>query len=190
MKKIYTRTGDDGTTALFGGHRVAKTHPRIDAYGTVDETNAHLGVIQALLRESDEMKPVTDILHRIQNELFVLGADLATEDSSKTAVPRIEAGRTEQLEEDIDRLSEDVPPLEHFVLPGGSQAAAVLHLARTTCRRAERLTVAAADLEPVNDEAVRYLNRLSDLLFVMARWVTHTGGGEEIEWSGLQKDEK
>ncbi len=184
MKKIYTRTGDDGTTSLFGGNRVTKTHPRIDAYGTVDETNAHIGVVESLIRKDSAMQPVVEILDRIQDELFIVGADLATEDQSKTSVPRIEQSHTERLEEDIDTLSTDLPPLEHFVLPGGTQAAATLHLARTTCRRAERLTVAASQLETLNDEAIRYLNRLSDLLFVAARWVNQTARVPETQWTG------
>lgn len=188
MKKIYTRTGDDGTTALFGGDRVAKTHPRIDAYGTVDETNAHIGVVQSLLRSESGIQKVSKVLERIQDELFIVGADLATEKESQTTVPRINASHTDQLEEDIDELAEDLPPLEHFVLPGGTQAAATLHLARTTCRRAERLTVAASEITTLNDEVVRYLNRLSDLLFVAARWVTHAAEVEETQWSGTSSE--
>lgn len=183
MKKIYTRTGDDGTTSLFGGNRVVKTHPRIEAYGTVDETNAHLGVAQSLIADNPDTEQASEILTRIQDELFILGADLATQEETKTQVPRISSSHTEALEEDIDSLSPDLPALEHFILPGGTQAAATLHLARTTCRRAERLTVAAAELEPINQEAVRYLNRLSDLLFVLARWLNHTAGVEEAQWS-------
>lgn len=188
MKKIYTRKGDDGTTSLFGGSRVVKTHPRIEAYGTVDETNAHLGVAQSLLQDDADAGPVSDILARIQDELFILGADLATQEDAKTPVPRITSDHTERLERDIDKLSEDLPPLEHFILPGGTRAAATLHLARTTCRRAERLTVAAAKLEPINQESIRYLNRLSDLLFVAARWVNHAADVEETQWSGPSND--
>jgi cob(I)alamin adenosyltransferase len=188
MKKIYTRTGDDGTTALFGGNRVTKTHPRIEAYGTVDETNAHIGVVQSLLRDASGMARVSRILERIQDELFIVGADLATEDESQTTVPRIESSHIDRLEEDIDMLNDDLPPLEHFVLPGGSRAAATLHLARTTCRRAERLTVAAAEQEPLTAETIRYLNRLSDLFFVAARWVNHSAEVEETQWTGQPAD--
>lgn len=190
MKKIYTRTGDDGTTSLFGGNRVVKTHPRIEAYGTVDETNAHIGVAQSLIAGDPEMQQASEILTRIQDELFILGADLATQEETKTRVPRISSSHTEQLEEDIDTLSPQLPPLEHFILPGGTQAAATLHLARTTGRRAERLTVAAAEIEPINQEAVRYLNRLSDLLFVLARWLNYTAGIEEAQWAGPQDEQE
>jgi len=181
--KIYTRTGDEGTTGLFGGERVRKSHPRIDAYGTVDETNAQLGMARAHLRGNatgrDTMLP---LLERIQSELFVLGADLATPSGAKAKVPRVEAAYVTQLEHDIDTLNEDLPPLKHFILPGGTPGASALHVARTTCRRAERLTVEAGGFEPINEQCGIYLNRLSDFLFVAARWVNRQAGVDEAEW--------
>ncbi len=180
--KIYTRTGDQGTTGLFGGERVAKSHPRIEAYGTVDETNSVLGVVLAALEGAPEAGQAAAVLGRVQHELFVLGADLATAVEAKPFVPRIEAGMIEALERDIDRFEGGVPPLKHFILPGGHPAAAQLHLARTVCRRAERLTVEAALHEAFNEHALIYLNRLSDLLFVLARWVNHRLGTPEVAW--------
>ena len=180
--KIYTRTGDQGTTGLFGGERVAKSHPRIEAYGTVDETNSVLGVVLAALEDAPQTAQAADVLRRVQHELFVLGADLATSVEAKPFVPRMDADMIEALERDIDRFEADVPPLKHFILPGGHRAAAYLHLARTVCRRAERLTVEAALHEAFNAHALVYLNRLSDLLFVVARWVNHRMDTPEVEW--------
>jgi len=181
--KIYTRTGDEGTTGLFGGERVRKSHPRIAAYGTVDETNAHVGLARAHLRGDapgrDTMLP---LLERVQSELFVLGADLATPTGAKAQVPRITPAHVAFLEEAIDDLEEDLPALKHFILPGGSLPASALHVARTTCRRAERLTVEAGTLEPINEQSSVYLNRLSDFLFVAARWVNRAAGIDEAEW--------
>ncbi len=180
--KVYTRTGDDGTTALFGGDRVAKTHPRIAAYGTVDEANASLGLARVLLGDAPGADRADAILDRIQQELFVLGGDLASPHETKYPVPRIEAGHVERLEEEIDALEEDLPALKHFILPGGSAGGAALHVARTVARRAERHTVELGKMEEVNDHAARYLNRLSDFLFVLARWVNHRAGVPEAQW--------
>jgi cob(I)alamin adenosyltransferase len=185
--KVYTRTGDDGTTALFGGDRVSKSHPRIDAYGTVDEANAAIGVVRSLLVDESEASLADEILGRVQSELFVLGGDLASPGETKYAVPRIEPHHVESLEADIDRMEQDVTPLKHFVLPGGSKAAAALHVARTVTRRAERQTVLLAADEPVSDDAIHYLNRLSDMLFVMARWVNAAGGTPETIWAPLAR---
>lgn len=187
--KVYTRTGDDGTTALFGGGRVAKSHPRIAAYGTVDEANAALGMVRAALpRDADGALAGADrqtdaLLTRLQEELFVLGGDLASPGETKYPVPRIESSHIDALEGDIDALTADLPPLKHFVLPGGTAAAAALHLARTVTRRAERLIVETAALEEVSHEALHYLNRLSDLLFTLARWVNRQAGVEEPVWA-------
>lgn len=182
-KKIYTRTGDDGTTGLFGAGRVPKTHPRIRAYGAVDETNAAIGLACAEMRDDNDLKRTMDILTRIQGELFVLGGDLASPEATKYPVPRIERGHVEALEKDIDGLTEDLPELKRFILPGGSPAAAALHLARTTCRRAERTTVDAIEQdENISDAARLYLNRLSDLLFTLARWVNRRLGIDDLEW--------
>ena len=185
--KVYTRTGDDGTTALFGGGRVAKSHPRIAAYGTVDEANAALGMARASMRagglEADARDRADAVLGRLQEELFVLGGDLATPSETTYPVPRIEPRHVEALEADIDAFTADLAPLKHFVLPGGTAAAAALHLGRTVCRRAERHVVETAGLEDVPAEALHYLNRLSDLLFTLARWVNHAAGVEEPVWA-------
>jgi len=188
MKKIYTRTGDDGLTSLFGGERVNKSHPRIDAYGTVDETNSFIGLARAHLEDRPGLERLDPVLQRLQEELFILGADLATPDDAKSVVPRITTAHVEALEADIDAFSDDLDPLKNFILPGGTPGAATLHTARTTCRRAERLTVKAAALEPVNEQSAVYLNRLSDLLFVLARWANRQDGVREDTWAPAQED--
>ena len=180
ITKVYTRTGDDGTTALGGGQRIAKDALRIECYGTVDELNSELGV--AVAGGADPRLAAT--LARIQNELFHLGSDLCVleEDKSKRPVPRIEQRHVDALERDIDALQEDLAPLVNFVLPGGAPAAAHLHVARTVCRRAERLLVALAREEIVGAHVVPYVNRLSDLLFVMARWENRAKGRPDTTW--------
>jgi cob(I)alamin adenosyltransferase len=183
--KVYTRTGDDGSTALFGGDRVAKTHPRIAAYGTVDEANASLGLARALLAGTPERADA--ILDRVQQEMFVLGGDLASPRETKYPVPRITAEHVDRLEREIDAMEEDLPPLKHFILPGGSPGGAALHIARTVARRAERHTVELGKQEEVNDHAARYLNRLSDFLFVLARWVNHRVGAPEAKWIPVER---
>lgn len=183
MKKIYTRTGDKGDTSLFGGERVKKAHPRIDAYGTVDEANALIGTARAHLEDEPGAERLQPLLQRLQEEMFVVGGDLATPKGAKPAIERIGEDHVDALEADIDALSEDVSPLKNFILPGGTTAAAALHQARTVCRRAERLTVKASDLVPINPQAVVYLNRLSDLLFVAARWTNRQAGTRENTWS-------
>ncbi len=179
--KIYTRTGDKGTTGLFGGARVSKDHLRIEAYGTVDETNSVIGIARGQLPASGHER-IAQMLHRIQSELFVLGADLATPIDAKVQVPRIESGHVETLEAEIDALTSELPPLKHFILPGGAAAASTIHLARTVCRRAERRTVALQLQESLNEAAVIYLNRLSDLVFVMTRWFNQAAGISEEAW--------
>ena len=188
-KRIYTRTGDDGTTSLFGGERVGKGNPRIDAYGTVDETNSIVGMARAHLRGEpgeDELDPV---LGDLQDELFVLGADLATPMDATPVVERIEDDHVTALEERIDRFDADLPPLEQFILPGGTPAGASLHSARTVCRRAERHIVEASTSTPINEQAMVYLNRLSDLFFVLARWANREAGVREDTWSPEASDE-
>ena len=180
--KVYTRTGDDGTTALFGGDRVGKNHPRIAAYGTVDEANAAVGMARADLDDTVWAKRADAMLGRIQEELFVLGGDLASPGDVKYPVPRIEAHHVTALETEIDDLETDLPPLKHFILPGGHPAAATLLLARTVCRRAERKAIQAAESEDISAEAIHYLNRLSDFFFVLARWVNHKAGVADTEW--------
>lgn len=182
-KRIYTRTGDDGTTSLFGGERVGKGNPRIDAYGTVDETNSVVGLARAHLDGEPGADRLDPVLGDIQEELFVLGADLATPVDAKPMVPRVEETHVERVEERIDDFDADLKPLKKFVLPGGSPAGASLHSARTVCRRAERLAVQAGASAPINDEAVIYLNRLSDLLFVLARWANKQAGMREDTWT-------
>ena len=181
--KIYTRTGDAGDTALFGGDRVPKHHPRIEAYGTVDETNTFIGLARAHFAGAPGHAVLDPILARLQSELFTLGADLATPAGARATVPRVTEAHAQALEADIDRLEADLPPLSFFILPGGTAAAAALHTARTVCRRAERRTVELAAAEPTNAHAVVYLNRLSDFLFVAARWVNRQAGVEEMRWT-------
>jgi cob(I)alamin adenosyltransferase len=181
--KIYTRTGDSGTTGLFGSDRVAKTHPRINAYGTVDETNSFIGLARSFLNAHPERERVHTILERIQGELFTLGADLASPSESKGAVPRISLEHVRLIEEDIDSLEEELPPLKQFILPGGNEPASALHVARTVCRRAERLVFEASATEAISQAVSIYLNRLSDLLFVLARWVNFRGGTAETKWT-------
>ncbi len=179
--KIYTRTGDKGTTGLFGGVRVSKADPRVDAYGTLDELNAHLGATCTHLAGS---YPV-DLLTRIQSTLFVVGAELACtpgkEQSMKMAL--VSDDDAAELERLIDDAETRVEPLRSFVLPGGTLAASELHIARTVCRRAERLCVALGESQaPARDQVIVYLNRLSDLLFVWARAVNAQAGVEDVPW--------
>ena len=177
--KIYTRTGDDGTTSLFSGGRVPKDHWRVESYGTVDELNSLIGQTRALKpsAQTDEW------LHEVQRQLFVLGADLATPADARSAyVLRIDAAAVQWLEATIDEMDADLPPLRHFILPGGSPAGASLHVARTVCRRAERLVVALLETDTLISPALPYLNRLSDFLFVLARWENQQAGVSEEIW--------
>lgn len=179
--KIYTKTGDDGETGLFGGERVKKSDIRVEAYGNVDETNALIGVARAT-----HLSPELDaILERIQSQLFVLGAELATPlaHRSRIGLPLLGLGDVGQLEADIDRLELELPPLTSFVLPAGSAGASALHHARTVCRRAERAVVASQSTAEVRSELVIYLNRLSDLLFVMARHANKSAGIADVPWA-------
>jgi cob(I)alamin adenosyltransferase len=181
LTRIYTRKGDAGTTALGGGQRVPKDAPRVSTYGTVDELNSHLGVV---LAASPAPRLVRE-LERIQNELFHLGSDLCFLESDKARLdlPQIEARHVEALERLMDELNATVGPLENFVLPGGTPAAAALHVARTVCRRAEREVIALAREEAIGTHVVAYLNRLSDALFVMARYDNHEHGARETLWN-------
>src|SRR5262245_22797142 len=180
LTRIYTRTGDDGTTGLGTGERVAKTSLRIEAYGLVDQLNAHIGVVLASQPAAELVAP----LRRIQNELFHCGADLCVPEAAKAARPgpRIEQRHVDALERLMDELSERLPPLENFILPGGSRAAAELHVARTVCRNAERAVLRLAEGEAVGPAVVRYLNRLSDALFVMARQQNVAAGVADPTW--------
>ena len=178
--KIYTKTGDDGTTSLFSGGRVSKTHLRVEAYGTVDELNSVLGLVRAY-HPHDR----TDgWLARVQRQLFNLGADLATPlDSKADWVVRMDAETVTWLEQSIDEMTIELPELKNFILPGGSLAAANIHVARTVCRRAERMAVQLQDHEAIGDNVVNYLNRLSDFLFTLARWENMQAGIPEDKWS-------
>lgn len=181
LNRIYTRTGDRGETSLATGERVSKSHPRLSAVGSVDETNAALG----LARLEAGSEPVLDgMLARIQNELFDLGADLATpRETVAWEKLWISPAQVERLETEIDQLNADLPALDSFVLPGGSRLAAALHVARTICRRAEREAFALAESgEVVRTEALKYLNRLSDLLFVAARFANARSGDGDVKW--------
>jgi cob(I)alamin adenosyltransferase len=176
--KIYTRTGDDGTTGLFGGQRVRKCDPRLECYGTVDELNAAIGLADVVSPEI-----VKDKLRAIQNELFVIGAHLATPETGKTdSLPTLDDSVIARLEMQIDSAEMDLQPLRQFILPGGSEAGARLHLARTICRRAERLLVDFSLDRPVPAMLLTYLNRLSDWLFVYSRWVNYKAGVSDVLW--------
>ncbi len=181
VMKIYTKTGDRGDTSLFGGQRVPKDALRIEAYGTVDELNSALGVARA-----DNSDPRIDgILEVIQNELFALGADLATPRSAeKSKITRMESRDVQGLEKVLDDLQGNLKPLRRFILPGGSPVAARIHFARTICRRAERAVVRLSRNEDIGETVIVYLNRLSDLLFVLARYANHRGGIPEVIWLG------
>jgi cob(I)alamin adenosyltransferase len=178
--KIYTKTGDDGETGLFGGPRIAKDAPRIEAYGTVDELNSVLGMVRAELAPGD----IDELVARIQNELFELGAQLATPDPAAHRTALLGSRQIEALESAIDRYEAGLEPLKQFVLPGGTSAAAHLHLARAVCRRAERrvVTLSHESSAPVARETIVYLNRLSDLLFVLARSVNRQAGRGDEPW--------
>ncbi|OQW57367.1 MAG: cob(I)yrinic acid a c-diamide adenosyltransferase [Proteobacteria bacterium SG_bin9] len=184
LNRIYTRTGDDGTTALGSGERRPKYDLRIEAYGTVDETNAVIGLIRLHLKGAlGDGETVDRMLARIQNDLFDLGADLAVpQRPDKAERLRVLATQVARLEQDIDRLNADLLPLNSFVLPGGTAASAHLHLARTVCRRAERVMVELASQpnEPVTDAAIQYMNRLSDFLFVASRTLNDRGAGDVL----------
>lgn len=176
--KIYTKTGDDGDTGLFGGPRVRKNHPRIEAYGSVDELNSVLG----LLRCEPMTVDLDRLLERVQHELFDLGAELASPDPDKLGTRIIDATHIAALELAIDAAEAALPPLRQFILPGGTRTAALLHVARTVCRRAERACVGLAEVTTVHDRPLIYLNRLSDLLFVLARRVNLQAGQADIPW--------
>ena len=181
--KLYTRTGDTGQTALFGGRRVPKDHPRVVAYGTIDELNAALGVAISSIRQ----RTLAARLHTIQNELFSIGAELASDkpvrrSKAQTSVFRLDPARTEELEALIDEYDARVPALRTFVLPSGDAAASLLHLARTVCRRAERAVITLDRKERINPAILTYLNRLCDLLFVLARYANKTSRRREILW--------
>jgi cob(I)alamin adenosyltransferase len=190
--KIYTKTGDKGTTALFGGTRVPKHHIRIDSYGTVDELNSHLG----LIRDQDIDVHNKSILQIIQDKLFTVGAVLATDPKKailksgkeRLNIPKISSEDIELLEKEMDTMNESLPEMTHFVLPGGHQTVSFCHIARCVCRRAERLASALNDIEPFQPETLTYLNRLSDYLFVLARKLSKDLQAEEVKWIPNKND--
>ncbi len=183
IDRVYTKAGDKGETSLIGGERVSKASPRLDCYGTVDETNATIGLVIEALGSSAAGPHLIPILRRVQNELFNLGTELATPDEATRAkLPRIEQRHIAALERDIDAVNDDLPALRSFVLPGGGWASAYFHLARTVCRRCERLVVGLAQHEDIGDLGVQYLNRLSDALFVWGRWAALKDGQPEPLW--------
>ncbi len=184
--KIYTKTGDKGTTALFGGTRVPKHHIRIDSYGTVDELNSHIGLIRD--QQIDELSK--NVLINIQDKLFTVGAVLATDPEKailksgqkRLNIPTISSEDITLLETEMDRMNESLPPMTHFVLPGGHQTVSFCHIARCVCRRAERLSTALYEMEPFEETTLQYLNRLSDYLFVLARKLSYDLEADEIQW--------
>lgn len=190
LNRIYTKRGDAGETSLVGGQRVMKDVTRIEAYGTVDELNACLGLAAVSCKKNihaGKLAQLGAIVLRVQHELFNLGSILATEpEDVHPKQPRVTNAEIEQLEREIDRMNEELAPLRSFVLPGGTRLNAELHLARTVCRRAERLVVSLAREASVPTEAIQYLNRLSDALFVWSRWVNHTLGVAEVLWQPNQ----
>ena len=176
--KIYTKAGDDGKTGLIGGERVSKHHIRVESYGTVDELNSHIGMIRCHVKgETEEI-----LLAEVQNDLFTIGSFLASAASSIITLPELGEEKIGRLESEIDRLTAVLPELKNFILPGGSIQGAQAHVARCVCRRAERLVVQLSDIEDVPAFVVKYLNRLSDYLFTLARFLDHQNGGIEIIW--------
>lgn len=183
--KIYTKTGDTGTTGLFGGERISKSHERIEAYGNLDELNSYLGGCAALLEETgaEELLTVQSQLQDIQHQIFVIGSHLATPtEEGRAHLPQLHASWTEHLEYAIDAMEGELPELKNFILPGGSKAAAQLHIARAVARRTERSMVTLLQSEYVDPMAIQYINRLSDFLFVMARYVNMVLGHGDIAW--------
>ena len=191
INRVYTRQGDQGETALAGGQRVPKDGARIEAYGTVDELNSFVGVARSTVAEMAAGEPrlavLAAILLRVQHELFNLGSILATlPEDVHPKQARVTETEVAQLEIEMDRMNEDLPPLRSFVLPGGSRLNAELHVCRTVCRRAERAAVELARAESIPPETVRYLNRLSDAMFVWSRWASHVAGAPETLWEPNQ----
>ncbi len=177
ITKVYTKFGDGGRTYLANGEVVPKTHPRVVAYGEVDELNSYIGLIRSELPEG--LTSLDGVLREIQNDLFTLGGDLATPPNAPFELRRMDGDRVKWLEGLIDRYNSELPPLKEFVLPSGHRTAALFHVARTVCRRAERAVVKAMEMEEINPQVQVYLNRLSDLLFVLARWSNRRLGVEE-----------
>ncbi len=187
ITRVYTRTGDGGETALVGGRRVAKDAPRIEAYGTIDELNAVIGLARVFnaerLKKGKDHRWLDEVFRRLQNELFDLGSELATpEDGVYEGMHRVSEAQVTALEKLMDKCQKDLKPLKSFVLPGGGRVGGFLHQARTVCRRAERRVLALARVETISPWPLKYVNRLSDLLFVLSRWVGHRLGETEYLW--------
>ena len=176
--KIYTKTGDKGDTSLFGGKRLPKSHIRIDSYGTVDELNSHIG----LVRDVIEDEKIRTVLKEVQDRLFTIGSNLASDPDKNMTTPDVIETDVELLEKEIDRMNENLPPLKNFILPGGHQNVSYCHVARCVCRRAERLVVALNMDDKVEPIIIHYLNRLSDYLFVLSRQIGFDLGVEEVPW--------
>ena len=175
--KIYTKTGDDGNTGLQGDFRISKSHPRIIAYGTVDEANAAIGIVLTNSLDDD----VSQLLSQIQNDLFLLGSDLSNQNLNDLK-NRVSLDMIEKIERSIDTFESELPPITNFILPGGNIAAAQIHQVRTIVRRAETLVVKLSDKDEINSNSIKYLNRLSDLMFVMGRLINKRNGVEDIIW--------
>lgn len=190
--KVYTKTGDKGTTALFGGTRVPKFHIRIESYGTVDELNSYIG----LIRDQEMDTHYKDVLIEIQDRLFTVGAILATDPEKailkngkeRLNIPKISEKDLDYLEKEIDSMETELPPMTHFVLPGGHTTVSYCHIARCVCRRAERLAAHLNDIEPTDEMVLKYLNRLSDYLFVLARKLTFDLKANEVKWIPKKED--
>ena len=177
--KIYTKTGDAGTTGLFGGKRLPKNHLRIEAYGTVDELNSYIGLVRDVATNDD----IRNLLKSVQDRLFTIGSNLASDPDKNVITPDLTTTDIEVLEKAIDQMNEELPALRNFILPGGHTTVSFCHIARCVCRRAERLTVALHENEPIEALILKYLNRLSDYLFVLARKLGKDLGAEEISWT-------
>jgi cob(I)alamin adenosyltransferase len=196
ITRVYTRTGDKGNTALVGGRRVAKDSPRIESYGTIDELNSIIGLVRAFnaekLEEGETHRYLDEVLAKIQDELFDLGSELATpEDAAYAGMYRVGAAEVKRIEETIDHCQKDLAPLQSFILPGGGKIGAFLHQCRTVCRRAEREILRLSRAEDLSEWPLKYVNRLSDLFFVLARWVAKHGGEKEVLWQrGLEEKVK
>ncbi len=191
ITKVYTRTGDQGMTRLVGGQQVPKDDHRVATYGTTDELNSIVGIVRMELGrgawQDEQTEALKEQLKRIQNDLFNLGSDLATRAEDRVEGMRhVNGDDVARLEAEIDRMNAELPALEEFILPGGGPASAFLHQARTVCRRSERLTITLAGLEDINDWAIKYLNRLSDWLFVAGRWASKHSGEAEFLWDRTQ----
>lgn len=196
ITRVYTRTGDKGNTALVGGKRVPKDSPRIGAYGTIDELNSIIGLARAFnaekLDQGEAHRYLDEVLAKIQDELFDLGSELATpEDAAYAGMYRVGAAEVKRLEETIDHCQKDLAPLQSFILPGGGKIGAFLHQCRTVCRRAEREILRLSRAEDLSEWPLKYVNRLSDLFFVLARWISKQMGEQEYLWQrGLEEKVK